>query len=284
MTDPFQQRFEEPATAKRLILSVMAATGEQVSTSQLTRFGALFDFEPAAIRVALGRLVKNGDVVTVARGVHALGEKGRPLLEALGRWVMLPELTKPWQGGWLLVHTAHLGRTQRAALRRRERALALFGFAAFEAGLWIRPDNLAADVTVVRERLTGLGLEGNALVVATGELLHDNADRAPELWDRCALEAGYHSALTAMGECLHRLDQETLEWRVRQTAQIGLAVLAMLTFDPLLPADLVDAGARDAVYAQMREFDQVGHRALEEYWAQTDRASVAPGAPSHVAK
>ena len=266
MPNPFDARLAEPMTAKRMILSVLSATGEDQSTARLVRFGGLVDIEPAAVRVALGRLVKNGDVVTVARGVHTVGEKGQPILDAIRRWTDLPRLTRPWEGGWILVHTAHLGRTQRAALRRRERALRLFGFAPLEQGLWLRPDNLTVAPAELRGRLVALGMEDAAIVAVASQLALGSAADPAGLWDRGDIESGYQAALSAMRGCLERHDDESLAWRAYETAKIGSAVIGMLTYDPLLPGELVDAEARDEVRCQMLAFDDVGKAALYAFW------------------
>mgnify|MGYP001942646716 CR=1 FL=1 len=266
MSNLFQDRMGAPVTAKRAILSALSATGTTLSTSQLIQCGALFEVDAAAVRVALGRLVKNGDVAAVGRGVYGLGDKGKPIFNAIRRWIDLPNHTRPWDHRWVLVHTAHLGRTKRTALRRRERAMSFCGLVLLSGGLWLRPDNLRLDGAALRKRLMGLGLEEEALVITDAALAPDPVQRAVQLWDRQVLEASYRDALQTMEQCLERRDQVSTTQLAAQTAHIGSAVIGMLSFDPLLPAQLVDVGLRDAVHQQMLEFDRVGKEALVAVW------------------
>ena len=69
-----------------------------------------------------------------------------------------------WSGAYCAVHTGALGRSDRTALRRRERALSLLGFRELAPALSVRPDNLVAGLDGVRERLRKLGLEPQAPV------------------------------------------------------------------------------------------------------------------------
>lgn len=267
MTDPFTSRLQGSISAKQAILAALAATGAELSTAQLRLCGALFGVEAAAVRVALGRLVKRGDVTATRPGVYGSGDKGQPILRAIRRWTELPKATRSWRGGWIAVHTAHLGRTDRSALRIRERALALHGFASRTPGLWLRPDNLRLEFGQLHEQLLALGLEEQALVLEVSRLA-DELDPAA-LWDRRDIEEGYRAAHQAMHTCLEEFEQLSIDARARETARIGSAVIAMLTYDPLLPPAMVDAELRREVHREMVEFDRTGKRALRDYWRRT---------------
>ncbi len=264
--DAFTTRLAGRVTAKQAILTALTATGTPLSTAQLRLCGVLFGVEGAAVRVALGRLVEKGDVVLQGEGVYQIGAKGQALAEALGRWRELPRLNKPWRGEWIAIHTAHLGRSQRAALRRRERALSLFGFARAADGLWVRPDNLRIEAAALATRLFELGLESEAIILGRACFIADPEHGLAVLWDRRTIEAGYAAAQVAMKDCLDGFEQASVEERARASAKIGAAVIGMLTFDPLLPGELVDAELRRAVHGRMLEFDRVGKLALAAYW------------------
>ncbi len=265
MPNPFQSRLAMPITAKQAILSAFTATGSPLSTSQLTQCGVLLGVDAAAVRMAIGRMVKKRNVITVERGVHILGDNGRPIFDAMQRWIKLPNHTQPWRGMWVLVHTAHLGRVHRATLRRRERALSLLGFAALHNGLWIRPDNLSIDGPTWHKRLVGLGLEPEALVVDGANLLSPEP-RISSLWDREAIESGYSDAKSAIEIELKTKGEKSVEVLARNTAQLGSAVIAMLSFDPLLPEELVNAGLRREVHESMLTLDVVAKQALQSLW------------------
>jgi phenylacetic acid degradation operon negative regulatory protein len=57
--------------------------------------------------------------------------------------------TKPWNQQFIGVFTGALGRVDRTALHRRERALKHLGFKELEQGIYIRPDNLAISFSLL---------------------------------------------------------------------------------------------------------------------------------------
>ena len=274
MSDPFTTRVQARVTAKRAILSVLTATAVPLTTAQLRGCGALLGCEAAAVRVALGRLADRGDVTALGDGRYTIGSRGAPIATAVQRRIALPKRVKTWRGGWLLVHTAHLGRRHRASLRRRERAMSLFGFAPLLDGLWVRPDNLTVPLPELRTDLAGLGLEPGAVVAVASALDPGDALDPGELWNRATLEAGYAAALHAMQRCLDGFDDASVEARARDTARIGSAVISMLIVDPLLPAAFVDTALRREVHRTMVTFDRVGKKALQEFWKA--RSSSGP--------
>lgn len=265
-TDAFTTRLASSVSAKQAILSALTATGKSLSTAQLRLCGALFGVEGAAVRVALGRLVDKGDVAPEGEAVYRIGARGHAMAEALQRWRDLPRLNTPWRGEWIAIHTAHLGRSQRPQLRRRERALSLFGFAGAADGMWVRPDNLRVEPTALATRLFELGLEPEAIILGGASFLREPERGLGDLWDRKMIEAGYAAAEVAMTECLDGFEHASIQERARGTARIGAAVIGMLTFDPLLPGELVDADLRRAVHRRMLYFDRVGKQALAAYW------------------
>lgn len=266
LKDAFTTRLASSVTAKQAILTALTATGSSLSTAQLRLCGALFEVEGAAVRVALGRLVDKGDVVPEGEATYRIGPKGQPIAETLQRWRDLPRLTNPWRGEWIAIHTAHLGRSQRPQLRRRERALSLFGFASASDGLWVRPDNLRVEPAVLASRLFELGLDPEAIILGRASFVQEPQGGLEELWDRKTIEAGYAAAEKAMATCLDGFERTSIKERARDTATIGAAVIGMLTFDPLLPAEHVDADLRRVVHRRMLYFDRVGKQALAAYW------------------
>lgn len=260
----FEDRLLAPITAKQAILTALTATGAPLTTRQIRLCGALLGLEPAAVRVALGRLVEKNVVHATGEGTYVIGDRGRGLADAISSWRHLPSLTKRWQGRWCAIHTAHLGRTQRSQLRRRERALSLFGFAALHPGLWVRPDNLSIEPKAMNRRLAELGVEDGAVLLS--DAAATDAQAWSELWDRSALEREYRAAAWRMQETLEGFDALDLRARARETARIGRAVVELLTFDPLLPDAMVDASLRRKVQEDMIAFDRAGKRALQAWW------------------
>lgn len=245
-----------PVSPRSLALWLLSANAPAPFTaSGLIERAAIFGIEDSAVRVALGRLVREGMAVQPDRGVYALGPAATALHAKARGWMRVEETVRPWAGAWLVVLTHPLGRTDRAGLQRRERALRLSGFAAAGAGTWVRADNLAQNTAALRQALAGLGLEGEAPLLAgcMAEPAQDAAWRA--LWPARALEAGYDHWLGEMAASSERVAQMATSDAARETYLLGQSVLRAINSDPLLPGELVDVRRRQAMVAAMQRYN-----------------------------
>lgn len=225
--------------------------------ADLVRRTAVMGLDGAAMRVALGRLCREGIVRQVERGVYAIGPAGEALDRRARSWAEAPERVRDWQGRWVIVLADHLGRSDRRQVRRRERALTLYGFAATTAAAWVRPDNLAQALPDLVAELRAIGLDGDATVLGDAVALEDGSWRA--LWPVAGIEAGYRFWIGEMTDSLARLPALSLEAAARETLLLGQSVIRAINRDPLLPPALVDAGLRDEMVAAMRRYDAVGN-------------------------
>ena len=264
-------------TAKRLILSLLSAPSlEVVRVGFLVRWGALFEIDAAAIRVALGRLARQGLIETVERGVYTIGPAGALMARTARQWMSVEQGIRPWSGSWIFVPTANLGRSDRTALRARERALRLQGFAELHAGFWLRPDNLEQSLEATRDALVSLGLESAALVCRVTDIQGLDDDALGGLWSRAGLEEGYRTHLAAMEASARRLPELTPAEAARETFSVGESVIRLINADPLLPEQMVDAAARKQVIAKMVEYNALGEAAWKAF--DLESASQANGA------
>ena len=255
----FLKALETPTTAKRLVLSLFGALDDEtLPISKLIVGASVFDIEETAVRMAANRLVNQGVLSLRDRGWYGIGEQGQTLYEASRTWQRQNDRLRDWTGDWICVHVAHLGRSNRQALRARHRAFALCGFAELEKGLWVRPSNLSLNTEELANELERLGLDKGAVVFRGTELIHPNTDVVHGLWDRKALETSYGSALTAMANSEAKLSSKPLAAAAREVHEIGAAVVSLLTHDPLLPESFVDASLRLDVYDAMLSYDVVG--------------------------
>ncbi|WP_439101348.1 PaaX [Congregibacter sp.] len=265
MFDPAEYTWPTP---KRLVLSLLSSPDlEEMGARECMQWAMLFDIDPTAMRVALGRLVKSGFLKSVARGRYAIGDRGRVLSKTARRWVSAEQRVGPWNGRWLMVHTAHLGRRDQAAVKLREKALRLEGFAQLRMGLWCRPANYLEAPAETRERLGELGLEEDAIILRADALLSDTVELA-ELWPRRALEKRYKTLTQAMLDSMARGGpNETEQSRhalARETFLLGEAVIRQVNSDPLLPDAMVDVAARRKMHKTMVAYDAFGRDA----WAR----------------
>tara|TARA_R110001599_G_scaffold346479_1_gene571851 strand:- start:6548 stop:7405 length:858 start_codon:yes stop_codon:yes gene_type:complete len=268
--DTFQTALQTPMSAKRLVLSLFGALDDAtLPISKLIVGASVFGIEESAVRMAANRLVNDGVLSSLERGWYGISDQGETLYEASRAWQKQNERMGDWTGEWVVVHVAHLGRSDRQALRRRNRAFMLCGFAELESGLWVRPNNLTLSTGGLRAELVKLGLGEGAVVFRAAELIHQHSDAFPDLWDRNALESSYHSALAAMAESASTLDSRPLDVAAREVHEIGSSVVSVLTHDPLLPDPFVDTSLRQKVYGAMRSYDALGKSIWEQLFAET---------------
>ncbi len=249
-------------TAKSLLLDLLSTVGRgSVPVRALVRAGGLFGIEANAIRVALARLRSAGLVVLDGRGRYCLGEGARAVRGQVVSWRSIDRRVRPWAGGWLAVHTAGLGRSNRSALRRWQRALRFLGFRELDPGLELRPDNLAEPTCETRARLGELGLEPGALVFRLDDLDSAWAGRARACWDADALAARYRALRETLERSAAGLAGLARERAMVESFLLGGAALRQLAYDPLLPEAIAPAAERQRLVREMERYDRLGRDA-----------------------
>ena len=265
-----------PRPRQLILRLLLGAGGAPLSARDAVRACALFGIAANGVRVALARLAAARLVEPVERGAYRLGPRASTLAADVAAWREAQARTREWTGDWIAVHVGALGRSDRVALRARSRALGLLGLRELERGLHLRPDNLAAGVDAVRERLARLGLERDAAVFRAGALDAGRERRARSLWDGKALQRGYRATRARLERWLanaHRLD---LDKAARESFLLGDEAIRQIVFDPLLPAPLVDEQARAACVDTVIRFDAAGHAIWKEFLADIPAARRRP--------
>lgn len=265
-----------------LILGAEARGDAALGVRELIAACALFDLPENNVRVALARAVAAGQLSTPRRGAYALSAQSRPLADEVGRWRSLEDQIVEWRGDWLAVHVGATGRSDRPALRARERAFGILGLAEFERGLHLRPDNLAGGVASLRERLAHLVPQGTELgtVFVLGGLAAADAQRAAALWDAAALNAHYRDGTVRLSAWLEGARALPLERAARESFELGHAAIRSLVFDPLLPAPLVDAAARSRFIKTVARFDDAGKAVWQRFLKRVRSAAPQPALAS----
>jgi phenylacetic acid degradation operon negative regulatory protein len=246
---------------RTLILNLLlAADGEPLPARDAVASCALLGLRENTVRVALVRLAAAGYLEAAGRGAYRLGPKAAGLAADVATWRSAEQRVTPWAGGWIAVHVGALGRSDRVALRSRDRALALLGLRELERGLFVRPDNLAGGVSAARERLLNLGLDGAAAVFVAQAFDDGREQRARALWDTAALDRGYRQTRQQLDDWLARAGTLQPAVAARESFLLGNDAIRQLVFDPLLPAPLVDVDARRAFADAVVRYDRAGHR------------------------
>lgn len=258
-------------TARHLILKLLVALEtETLDASDAIRACALFGISDNNARVALTRLVNGSLIETAGRGTYRLGAEGRALGEDVSAWRTAEQRVRPWDGTWVAVLIAGLGRSDRTALRERERALALAGMRQLEEGLYVRPDNLAGGVAHTRERLYGLGVETGAPVFTVRDLDATLEAKARGLWNGKELAKGYRDSKRLLDKSSTRLGTLPVELAAREAYLLGDQAIRQLVFDPFLPEPLVTVADRIAFGDAVRRYDENGRSIWQRFLSARD--------------
>ena len=269
--DPIQP---QDLSARALVLSLIASIGtDRQMIASLVHAGELFGIEPATLRVAVTRLLKDGLLESPERGVYIPGPRAKALTRRVQEWRDVAGKVVPWNGDWLAAMTHQLGRRDRKQLRIRERALALSGYQPAEAGLWVRPANLARDLSAHRQDLIDLGADETLPVLRIREVAAPDLGDWTQLWSAQALERSYTEAIRTMTESLVRLEQMEAPAAARESLLIGQAVIRAINFDPLLPPELGNQSLFLEMVDKMRAYNETGVRC----WAAYQAAVAEPG-------
>ena len=264
-------------TAKSLIQSLLLAADDGAYPArQLVAACSLFQLTENNVRVALVRLQSEGVIAAEGRGFYRLGPAAAHLAQEISAWRQVESRIQSWDGHYLAVHCAGLGRADRAALQRRQQALSLHGFAEFDKGLFIRPDNLKGGLEHRRQRLHALGLEDSALVFRASAFGPPTEKRLTKLWPCAELNARYRQLRDQLEQWLQHASQLRPDQAAREAFLIGRPAIRQVIYDPLLPQEMIDSAARAACFESVRRFDTAG-RTL---WSEFFRFSDAPWAPA----
>lgn len=247
------------ATSLILDLLLAANRSQGLSVGELVAACHLFALSENSVRVSLVRLAAESKVEAVGRGRYRLGSQALDLAQDVSGWREADERVRDWQGDWIMVLSTSLGRSDRKALRRRQRALNLLGFTEWEQGVAIRPHNLKADLAFTRQRLYGLGLERQAAVMAVSELDDARVAAMRALWDVRAFNSVYRHARVQLVDWLAQSHTFSLDEAARESYLLGGQAIRQVVFDPLLPDPLVDVVARQRFFEAVRQFDEAGH-------------------------
>jgi len=261
---------------RQLILKLLlAAEHGELSARDAVASCALFGIRENSVRVALLRLASAGLIEAATRGSYRLGPHGAGLAADVSTWRSVEQRVRTWRGGWVVVHVGNLGRSDRTALRDRDRALALLGLCELERGLFLRPDNLVGGVASVRERLHTLGLPADAAVFLASELDPTRDAHARTLWNGKALTRSYRQTRQQLEKWRQRAGKLDRDAAARESFLLGDDAIRQLVFDPLLPDPLVDIGERSAFVAAVLEFDRAGHDIWQRFLAPPPQSRPA---------
>jgi phenylacetic acid degradation operon negative regulatory protein len=206
-------------TARSVVLSVLLGAHPAWATAaELVRLTGDFDIREPTVRVALTRMVTAGDLVRSEDGYRL---SDRLLARQRRQDAAIDPRLRHWDGAWttLVVTSVGTDARTRAAVRS---TLHDNRFGELREGVWLRPDNLDADLPAeVRERTRVLHARDD-----------DPGGLAALLWDL--------PAWSATGRRLVDEIDSAADIPARFVA--AAAIVRHLLTDPVLPAELLPAG------------------------------------------
>jgi len=244
-------------TARELVIDFLSNRyPREMSAAEILGVGRALGFTEQSLRMALTRLVEGAVAANPGRGLYRLSPSGETMRLEVRKWRSLDDLAKPWSGAWIGVFDASVPRSDRAALRRHERAMRLRGFRELQAGLWIRPANLRDSVAALRDQLRALGLHPAALVVGLNDLDDDSRAKATGLWDTAAMLATYRALADELLASKTRLERLPLDTAAAESMVLGRDVIRHINLDPVLPEELMPQRALKNLIGTMSDYDQ----------------------------
>jgi len=244
-------------TARELVIDFLSNRyPREMSAQEITGVGIALGFSEQSLRMALTRLVEQAVAANTGRGRYRLSPSGEAMREEVRKWRHLDEVAMPWSGAWIGVFDAAIPRSDRAALRRHERAMRLRGFRELQSGLWIRPANLRDSVAELREHLRALGLHPDALVAGLDALDDDARAKAIRLWDTAAMLARYRALTDELRASKAKLERLPLDTAAAESMVLGRDVIRHINLDPVLPEELMPQRALSNLISVMSDYDQ----------------------------
>jgi phenylacetic acid degradation operon negative regulatory protein len=217
------------------------AEGEARLGELVTLLGA-FGMEPAAVRVTLSRLRKEGWFTTRREGretVYVLSPRMMQILVE-GRTRIFQRIEEPWRGQWTMViyQVPEANRSVREALRRD---LAWLGFGQLSPSTWLAAQPRFEEAKALAAEAGDATID--VLWAGSGSLAEDRR-LAARCWDLAAVDADYRTFIDryrGMDDPAANAAKPGPQAVVERTALVGDA--RRLAFeDPMLPLELQPDG------------------------------------------
>lgn len=243
---------------------MLAGKGRKVKAAHMVLACSLFGVSENSARVAMARLVAEGQLKSAGRGVYTLGKEAVYTGQDIQSWSNRLTATCQWNGNFYAVFTAHLGRSNRKQLQARNKALVLMGFREFEQGLFVRPANLSIGLEGVLQKLHAQGVEKQCIAFEMVPVSDTQTKTMQKLWEIRKLEKHYASHSKKLNDWMQGYTRMKLEKAARDAYLVGSQAIYEVRRDPLLPAEWINAAARQQFFESVLRFDETGTRVWRE--------------------
>lgn len=253
---------------RHLVIDLLIASdGAALTIRQLLLAANLFEFSDNSIRVAVTRLSSDGIIESAGRGKYQFTAQWQRWANDMCKRKQEMQPIRPWTQDYLAVFTGALGRVNRTALKRRERALRQYGFRELETGLFVRPDNLAQIFEETFSQLQTNGLEPEAVMFRMSHIDDNTGQKITNLWHSETLNQTYSSISHKIQVWLAQVNQCDVEQAARESLLLGRQAIPLLTHDPLLPPPFIDENSRNQFVRDVQQLDQVGQQLWQQFYA-----------------
>ena len=251
--------------ARHLVLDLLyASKNSTLSIKRILTAAELLGISDNGIRVAVARLNQENVIQAVERGVYQLLEKKFDTsFISLNKHPDMQTATT-WNGKYVLVYTGTLGRVDRTALSKREKALRYYGFQELEQNVFIRADNLTLNLSPLKKAVIQFGLDPDARFFQVSQL--ENETEVRDLWDIEELHQTYHAVQHAINDWFENYQNLTLADAAKSAFYLGKSALFSLRADPLLPAEWIDTDARQQFELAVRKLEKQGQLLWQHYF------------------
>ncbi|MFE4837483.1 PaaX family transcriptional regulator C-terminal domain-containing protein [Arthrobacter sp. NPDC056691] len=167
--------------------------GSEVKLGDITALLAVFDVEPATVRVNLSRLRKEGWFTTRRIGRETVYSLTPYMLEILddGRERIFSRRDEVWGGRWTMA-IYQVPESERAVREKLRKQLSWHGFGQLSPSTWLSPHDLMAEVRQIADENPLAKVD--ALWCGTGDAREDR-DLAARCWDLDQLGKDYEQFL-----------------------------------------------------------------------------------------
>lgn len=254
MTQPRNDRL----TARSVIAStLLGTTPPRLPARVLVEAGELFGIAEGTTRVALSRMVANGELAAddgwyVLRGQRLLERQARQEASRAAR-------TLRWDGTWVLVVVTAERRAAAARAELRD-ALVRARLGELREGVWLRPANVAIELpSLVAEQAT------------TMRATDVDPSVVESLWDLDGWRARANELRHGMRALVPKLERGDTQ-PLAEGFVTSAAVLRHFQADPLLPDELLPARwPGTALRAEYDRFDRAYRRVLRDWFRANSR-------------
>jgi phenylacetic acid degradation operon negative regulatory protein len=216
--------------------------GSEVRLADITELLAVFDIEPATVRVNLSRLRKEGWFTTRRVGRETVYSLTPHMLEILneGRERIFHRRGEEWEGRWTMA-IYQVPEADRAVREQLRKQLAWHGFGQLSPSTWLSPHDLMAEVREIGAEYPSAKVD--ALWCGTGNVQEDR-DLAARCWDLEQLGEDYQQFIRTYVASDNEVVNAGKEGRTALIERMHLIgdFRRFLFRDPYLPRELQPDG------------------------------------------